>query len=89
MSESAPEPNRALFEATLAHALTYLDGLPERRVPATATTDELLGAFGGPVPEGPADPVEVIEAMVEAAEPGLAALGSPRFFGFVIGGTYG
>ncbi len=81
-------PTHRLLAHAHEHAQRYLDGLPERRVPATVTTDELLGAFGGPVPEGPADPMEVIDAMVEAAEPGLAALGSPRFFGFVIGGTY-
>lgn len=84
---SNDETHRLLYRAH-EHAARYLDALPEHRVPATATADDLLSAFAGPLPEGPSDPLEVLDAMVEAAEPGLAALSSPRFFGFVIGGTY-
>jgi glutamate/tyrosine decarboxylase-like PLP-dependent enzyme len=81
------ETHRLLSRAH-EHAERYLDALPEHRVPATATADDLLGEFAGPLPEGPSDPLGVLDAMVAAAEPGLAALSSPRFFGFVIGGTY-
>jgi glutamate/tyrosine decarboxylase-like PLP-dependent enzyme len=70
------------------HALDYLHGMPERTIPAAQTTDELTHAFGGPLPDEPTDPVAVIDELVAAAEPGLAALASPRFFGFVVGGAY-
>ena len=39
------------------------------------------------LPEEGEDPAKVVEELAEAAEPGLIALGSPRYFGFVIGGT--
>lgn len=84
-----PDPQtRRLLERSLHHALHYLDGMPERHIPAIKTTEELVAAFGGPLPDGPSDPVAVIDELVETAEPGLAALASPRFFGFVIGGAY-
>ena len=35
---------------------------------------------------GPADPLSVVQALARAAEPGLVAIPSGRFFGFVIGG---
>ena len=41
----------------------------------------------GPLPEGPSDPLEVIEQLARDVEPGLTAMGSGRYFGFVIGGT--
>ena len=33
-------------------------------------------------------PAAVVDELAEAAGPGLMAMGSPRFYGFVIGGTY-
>jgi len=78
----------ALLDLAAARAKAYLDGLAERRVPAPVTTDDLLDSFAGPTPTSGADPQTVIESLCEKAEPGLTAMGSPRFFGFVIGGTY-
>ncbi|MEZ5184447.1 MAG: pyridoxal-dependent decarboxylase [Candidatus Nanopelagicales bacterium] len=84
-----PEPQiDTLLRRSLHHALDYLDGMPERHIPAIKDTDDLRAAFGGPLPQGPSDPVAVLDELVTAAEPGLAALGSPRFFGFVIGGAF-
>jgi glutamate/tyrosine decarboxylase-like PLP-dependent enzyme len=56
-------------------------------VPARASYDEIVDVLGGPLPEGPTEPLEVIDLLAEGAEPGLVAMGSGRFFGFVIGGT--
>ena len=39
-------------------------------------------------PTGPTDPAEVVDLLAEACEPGLTAMPSGRFFGFVIGGTH-
>jgi len=78
----------ALLDLAAARAKAYLDGLAERAVPSAASTDELLGSFAGPTPNTGADPRAVIESLCDKVEPGLTAMASPRFFGFVIGGTY-
>ena len=83
-----PTSTRDLLLGTAEHACRYLESVPERPVPAQASTDDLLPAFSRPLPDGPTDPRDVVDALVTAAEPGLATLGSPRFFGFVIGGAY-
>jgi glutamate/tyrosine decarboxylase-like PLP-dependent enzyme len=65
----------------------YLDRVPERRVNARDTASGLSRALGGPLPDGPQDPVRVIEALATAVEPGLVASAGPRYFGFVTGGS--
>jgi glutamate/tyrosine decarboxylase-like PLP-dependent enzyme len=81
-----PDWKRPL-EVALEHALAYLDGLPERPVDGRAGLRELRAALGGPLPEAPGNPSQVVEALARAAEPGLVASPSGRFFGFVIGGA--
>ena len=68
-------------------AIGYLEGLPTRRVPGPATLAELRAALGGPLPEGPTPPREVIAELARAAEPGVIASSSGRYFGFVVGGA--
>ncbi|GAA0597301.1 aspartate aminotransferase family protein [Kribbella sandramycini] len=70
-----------------ARAMTYLQGLPVRRVGASVTADELRARLGGPLPHQPANPVDVVTDLAEGVEGGLVATGSGRFFGFVIGGA--
>jgi glutamate/tyrosine decarboxylase-like PLP-dependent enzyme len=53
----------------------------------TATADELVQVFGGPLPDSGLDPGEVISLLAAGAEPGLMASGSGRFYGWVMGGT--
>lgn len=77
-----------LLAAAHRHAADYLRGLRDRPVPAASSTDEVLPDFAVPLPQTPGDPVEVLQRLVRIAEPGLTATSSPRFFGFVIGGTY-
>jgi glutamate/tyrosine decarboxylase-like PLP-dependent enzyme len=81
-----PDWKGPLSEA-LERALGYLEGLPERPVGGQARRSELHAGLGGPLPEAPGDPREVIAALATAAEPGLLASPSGRFFGFVVGGT--
>ena len=47
----------------------------------------LRAALGGALPEHGEDPRAVVDALAAAVEPGLVAMGSPRYFGFVIGGS--
>jgi glutamate/tyrosine decarboxylase-like PLP-dependent enzyme len=69
------------------HAEEYLTGLPERHVPSAVRSPEGLPGLGGDLPEGPGDPVEVLERLVDGARDGITATGSGRFFGFVMGGA--
>lgn len=59
---------------------------------ATQTPNEAYAAalarFSGPLPEASSDAVAVIDALVEAATPGLRAMTAPRFFGWVIGNSH-
>src|SRR5574342_537008 len=81
------EAYQAALDRAAAHARTWLASMPDRRVVAAATADELLPMLAGPLPEGPSDPAEVIDLLARAVEPGLTAMPSGRFFGWVIGGT--
>ena len=68
-------------------ASRYLDDVATRHVGGTATRAALIEALGGPLPEGPTDPLLVLEELVEKADPGIVATAGPRFFGFVTGGA--
>ena len=41
----------------------------------------------GPLPDGPSDPLQVIEQLAADVDPGVVASQSGRYFGFVVGGT--
>jgi glutamate/tyrosine decarboxylase-like PLP-dependent enzyme len=77
---------RELLRRTAELAADYVESLGERPVFPAVTPEELREALGGPLPEAPLDPGQVIDELAAAAEPGVVALGSGRYFGFVIGG---
>jgi glutamate/tyrosine decarboxylase-like PLP-dependent enzyme len=83
---STPATRLALRLAA-ERATAYLETIDDRPVRATATRDELLASFGGPLPEDGAAAEDVVDHLVRAAEPGLVAIPGPRYFGFVIGGA--
>lgn len=67
-------------------ALSYLEGLGERHVGASANADGVLGRLPDRLPDAGTPPVEVVEELAQAVDPGLVASLGPRYFGFVIGG---
>ena len=79
------------FEKPLAaaaeHAREWLASVGTRQVRPRASADELTPAVNGPLPATGCDPTETVDLLADAAEPGLMAMGSGRFFGWVIGGT--
>ena len=88
LPEDPPMPDRrALLHQTADLAADYLDSLETRPVAATATRDELLEAFGGPMPARGEAPGEIVDHLGRAADPGIVASAGPRYFGFVIGGS--
>jgi hypothetical protein len=68
-------------------SLAYLEGLPGRSPAPTATAEQLRAALGGPLPDEGTDPAVVVVRLARDVDPGPAASGSGRYFGFVIGGT--
>ncbi len=80
------EPSE-LLRRTAELAAGYVESLGERPVFPRVDPDELRAALGGPLPEEPVPAEEVVEELAAAAEPGLVAMGSGRYFGFVIGGA--
>jgi glutamate/tyrosine decarboxylase-like PLP-dependent enzyme len=81
----------ASFDPLLAraHALaeTYLHSLPDRHVGPRSGRDELLGALGGALSSEGEPGDSVLELLAAQAERGMSACGSPRYYGFVIGGA--
>jgi glutamate/tyrosine decarboxylase-like PLP-dependent enzyme len=78
---------RRLLELTAAIAADYVESLGDRPIFPAVTPEELRAALGGPLPEQPVDAREVVTELAAAAEPGVVAMGSGRYFGFVIGGA--
>ena len=70
-----------------ALALSWLAGVPDRPIPPVGDADSVAAALGGPLPEGPSDPAEVVDLLARQVEPALMSMGSGRFFGWVIGGA--
>jgi len=77
-----------LLRDAYARALAFFESLPDRRVGPAATFADLSAALGGPLPDAPADPAHVVSDLASRLEPGLVASAGPRYFGFVIGGSY-
>jgi glutamate/tyrosine decarboxylase-like PLP-dependent enzyme len=78
---------RDLLRHTADVAADYAESLHERPVFPDVDPEELREALGGPLPEEPLPAEAVVEELAAAAEPGVVALGSGRYFGFVIGGA--
>ena len=82
---------REVFDAALdravVHAKSWLDSMPDRPVRPRLSADEIAPSFAGPLPDGPTEPAEVVDLLAALSEPGLMAMPSGRFFGWVIGGT--
>ncbi len=70
------------------HAHEWLASIAERPIAARAGVDEVKDALGRELADEGQDAAAVIERLATAVEPGLIAMASPRFYGFVIGGTY-
>jgi glutamate/tyrosine decarboxylase-like PLP-dependent enzyme len=81
------DETRRLLRRTADHAADFLETLDERPVFPQVTVEELRAQLVGPLPVEPTDPATVIDQLVAGAEPGVVAIPSGRYFGFVIGGS--
>ncbi len=85
---SRPDDFAAALDRASAHSRSWLTSLSDRPVPPRMDADELAATLGGPLPEGPSDACDVVDLLAEGVEPGLMAMPSGRFFGWVIGGAH-
>ena len=76
-----------LYRRAARHAADYRAGVADRPVHAREDVDTVASRFVGPLPDASTPAEEVLDALVDAAEPGLVATVGPRYFGFVIGGA--
>src|SRR6476620_12694645 len=81
------EPYAEALDAAVAHATRWLASQPGRRVGPVQSAGELAAAFGGELPRSGMPAADVVDYLALHAEPGLMAMPSGRFFGWVIGGT--
>jgi glutamate/tyrosine decarboxylase-like PLP-dependent enzyme len=78
---------RELLRRTAEISGDILDGLDERPVFPALSLDEIRAALGGPLPDQPADPLEVVELLAREVDKGVVATAGPRYFGYVTGGA--
>jgi glutamate/tyrosine decarboxylase-like PLP-dependent enzyme len=77
----------AALDRAAEHARRWIGSLDDRRVAPALDADALAARVGGPLPREGCSPEAVVDLLAAEAEPGLMAMPSGRFFGWVIGGT--
>lgn len=87
-SEVSEDEYRQALDAAHRHALEWLDSVEGRPIRPDTDVDGILRRLDPQLPETGTAPGAVIDELAAAAEPGLMAMGSSRFYGFVIGGAY-
>jgi glutamate/tyrosine decarboxylase-like PLP-dependent enzyme len=88
LDPSASDGLADLLMDAARRGLRYREDLVTRSVcPRSGATARLLERLGGPLPERPADPAEVIGALDSYGSPATMASAGGRFFGYVIGGS--
>ncbi|MDX1517504.1 MAG: pyridoxal-dependent decarboxylase [Woeseiaceae bacterium] len=79
---------KSLLEDAAQRAIAYRESLPERRVAATDEAVAEVNAFLEELPDEGVPDEEVLAELDEFGTPATIAMAGPRFFGFVIGGSY-
>jgi len=77
---------RLLLEAAERGA-RYLTEIANRRVAPLPANVAGLEALGGPLPQSPSDPAEVLALLDNIGSPATVASAGGRYFGFVTGGS--
>ncbi|CAN5339170.1 aminotransferase class V-fold PLP-dependent enzyme [soil metagenome] len=81
------EEYQAALDRAKKHSLDWIATVPDRAVAPRVNVEGMKSAFARPMPERPTDPATVVDELATLAEPGLMAMPSGRFYGWVIGGT--
>jgi glutamate/tyrosine decarboxylase-like PLP-dependent enzyme len=88
MAENRDDEYREALNAAHRHATAWLETVAERPIRPATDVDGILERIDRRLPLTGRDATEVVDELAEIVEPGLMALASPRFYGFVIGGVY-
>ncbi len=87
MSENGSDVAGLLSDVT-RRAIQYLHGLGDRHVAPDKPALRALAAFEEPLPTMGFAPREVIALLDRVGSPATVASGGPRYFGFVLGGSF-
>ncbi|WOH19429.1 pyridoxal-dependent decarboxylase [Paenarthrobacter sp. GOM3] len=82
-----PEAYGAALGRAMAHAGDWLASVPTRPVRPSSDADQVAKSIIPRLPDEATDAAEVVDELAALAEPGLMAIQSGRFFGWVMGGT--
>jgi glutamate/tyrosine decarboxylase-like PLP-dependent enzyme len=77
-----------LLQNTVARSTRYRTEINERRVAPSREAIEALERFHEPLPESGTDDADVLSMLDDLCSPATMGMAGPRFFGFVIGGSY-
>ena len=78
---------KELLADTAARAARYIHELDRRSVVPSSESIARLESLGGPLPDNPSDPKDVLALLDDVGSPATVATTGGRYFGFVIGGT--
>ena len=76
-----------LLHTTAERAAQYLDGLDKRGVAPAPEALARLAELGGPLPDLPTDPADVLALLDRVGSPATVASTGGRYYGVVVGGT--
>lgn len=78
---------KELLIETANRAARYLTDIDQRSVWPLPESLQRLELLGGPLPDRPSDPTQLIALLDDIGSPATVASARGRYFGFVIGGT--
>jgi glutamate/tyrosine decarboxylase-like PLP-dependent enzyme len=78
---------KELLAETADRAARYVTAIGNRRVAPLPEDIARLGALGGPLPQLPSNPAEVLALLDDIGSPATVATTGGRYFGFVTGGS--
>lgn len=78
---------KELLSETAVRAARYIAASADRKVVPGPEDIARLAALGGPLPENPCEPAEVLALLDDIGSPATVATSGGRYFGFVVGGT--
>ena len=87
MDTPTPDSTSNLLAAAAERAIRYRETLDARPVAPSSETVARLSALGGPLPEAPQPPEQILALLDDIGSPATVATTGGRYFGFVTGGA--